>query len=121
MKFFPFKVIFACLFSSISIFAQSEIVRISHSPPNNNAPIEITRPRLITAENTNLPAAATTGQKASIRFDLEKQAFELLNEQRREQNLEPLEWSDDVAKNRASAFGKIWRISIFSATSDKMV
>jgi uncharacterized protein YkwD len=39
-----------------------------------------------------------TNAKSSTTFDLEKSAFALLNQKRAENNLKPLEWSEEVAK-----------------------
>ena len=54
----------------------------------------ITRPRIYKSE---LPKTAKTSKKVNA-FNLERLAFELINEQRISSGLEPLAWSDDAAK-----------------------
>lgn len=54
----------------------------------------ISRPRIFVEKretNSNVPAPLTI-------FDLERQAFQLINEKRGEQGLNPLEWNETVAK-----------------------
>ena len=74
------RIIFLFLLFSNSIFAQ----------------VEIARPRLIITETTQTVINAE--ETASTLNLLEKRAFDLINAQRRAQNLESLKWSDDVAK-----------------------
>jgi uncharacterized protein YkwD len=55
------------------------------------------RPRVIDAKTETKPNAGAKLSAAAI-FDLERRAFQLINEKRAEQNLSPLKWNDDVAK-----------------------
>ena len=55
------------------------------------------RPRVIAANSETKPNAAAKISAAAI-FDLERRAFQLINEKRAGQNLPPLEWNDDVAR-----------------------
>ena len=80
---------------------QAYIVReISDNVPKaylvggGEAHAEITRPRVYKVEQA-IPAKAS---KANATYELERRAFDLINERRGKCNLPPLKWSDDVAR-----------------------
>lgn len=54
-------------------------------------------PRVIAA-NTETKSNAPTRISVAAIFELERRAFQLINEKRAEQNLSPLKWNDEVAK-----------------------
>ena len=58
--------------------------------------LALNRQRVITPDETKRETAATDKTSGQIRGD-ERRVFDLINEKRREQNLNPLVWSDDVA------------------------
>lgn len=55
------------------------------------------RPRVFAANSETKPNSAAKISAAAI-FDLERRAFQLINEKRAAQNLSPLKWNDDIAK-----------------------
>ena len=55
------------------------------------------RPRVIAA-NTKIESNSAARLGSTAIFDLERLAFQLINEKRAAQNLPPLKWNDDVAK-----------------------
>ncbi len=57
----------------------------------------LTRPRTIKTTETKSDAASAAA-KAKTDFSLERKAFELINKQRETLSLEPLTWSDEIAK-----------------------
>jgi uncharacterized protein YkwD len=57
--------------------------------------IDDSRPRIIETEKKQI---VVNSKSAFSTFDLEKQAFNLLNSQRAAKGLSPLEWNDDVAR-----------------------
>ncbi len=57
----------------------------------------VNRPRVIKADENAAHRAESAGNSSAV-FGFEKKVFELINQRRAEQNLEPLEWSDEVAK-----------------------
>ena len=57
----------------------------------------LNRQRVITTDDKQRETAATDKTSPQI-LGYERQIFNLINEKRREQNLNPLVWSDDVAK-----------------------
>lgn len=81
-------------FFSIQIIAQDNFsgnkVRTVYVVTSARKPTEISRPRIIYTENT-----APKASKAA--FDLEKEAFKLINQKRAEFNLKPVGWSDSIA------------------------
>ena len=86
MKYKSFPVSFCFLFIfSISIFAQiSPLVR-----DNEVKNAALTRPRIY---------RATSNATSTTISNLEKQAFQLINQKRVEIGLEPLTWNNDCAK-----------------------
>jgi uncharacterized protein YkwD len=58
---------------------------------------ETVRPRVIVANTESKPSAAPKISVAAI-FELERRAFQLINEKRAEQNLSPLKWNDEIAR-----------------------
>lgn len=83
----------------VSAFAQTGATGLRESFAlligNNNDKTAPTRPRII--ENKHRNSVGET-KKPATTFDLERKAFDLLNQLRLENNLPPLAWSDDVAK-----------------------
>jgi uncharacterized protein YkwD len=53
---------------------------------------EVTRPRIVQKNPTESDLS-----KVNLNANLERQAFDLINQQRAKLNLEPLKWSDEVA------------------------
>ena len=107
-KLFPLFLI-ALIFSTDS-FAQNsqketrpqayQVGEISGSRPqpylvgSSETRAEITRPRIYKTEQSNRSKTL----KTTNAYDLERRAFELINERREKCRLSPLKWSDDVAR-----------------------
>jgi len=90
------------LFFAFSINTQAQIgfSQNNFNPKSNysdSVNTTVSRPRVYiekiekTRTNPNVPAPPTV-------FDLERQAFQLINEKRREQGLKLLEWNESIAK-----------------------
>lgn len=81
---------------SIDIFGQNGFdenkVRTVYVISNAKEKIEITRPRVINVSNNNEPI-----KKSRAAFNLEKAAFQLINQKRAELGLPALHWSDKIA------------------------
>lgn len=108
-QLFPTVTFLFLLFSSINTFAQSiepdeQIKRemIAYAARIENA-LDSSRPRIV----YKTPSADKTGRYPELREDktlsskhlsMERQAFDLLNDQRLERGLKPLKWSEDAAK-----------------------
>lgn len=85
-SFFRRIILFALL---VLVFSLSVFAQYSHTNS------EESRPRFVEPEKKTI----TVSSKAGIStFELEKQAFDLLNLQRAAKSLPPLEWSNDVAR-----------------------
>ncbi|MDQ3634173.1 MAG: CAP domain-containing protein [Acidobacteriota bacterium] len=94
-----FGLILALAFLSVlsnNIFGQNGFdenkVRTVYVISNAKEKIEITRPRVINVSNNNEPI-----KKSRAAFDLEKAAFQLINQKRAELGLPTLHWSDKIA------------------------
>jgi uncharacterized protein YkwD len=81
---------------SINIFGQNNFdenkVRTVYVIYNAKEKIEITRPRIINVLDNKEPI-----KKSRAAFDLEKAAFQLINQKRAELGLPALHWSDKIA------------------------
>lgn len=93
-----FGLLFALVFLTIlstNILGQNGFdenkVRTVYVISNANEKIEINRPRIIGLKDNN---AIKTSRAA---FDLEKTAFNLINQKRAELGLKPVQWSDKIA------------------------
>lgn len=89
------------LFLLVAAFSQTAFSQTAatENPPkaylfSGNAGSVSIRPEIHKSEPTK-PAGKSMAMKA---FDLERRAFELINQQRAKISLEPLAWSDDAAK-----------------------
>lgn len=102
---FSFSFLFSLFFtlalllvSSAETFAQTGVNNYNLKFVGEEKIVSATaRPRLIAAKPENKPNAVAKLGAAAI-FDLERRAFQLINEKRAAQNLSPLKWNDDVAK-----------------------
>ena len=89
------------LFLLVSVFFQTAFSQTAatENPPKaylfgSNAGSGLTRTQVYKSEPAK-PAGKSMATKA---FDLERRAFELINQQRSKISLEPLAWCDDAAK-----------------------
>lgn len=105
-KLFPailLSLVFTAHASAQSFNGQN--INVKFTPNGTEAPpAALTRPRIVALKNENKTEAKVekiepTAAKAAVStVSLERKAFELINAKRAEQGLEPLTWSDDVAK-----------------------
>lgn len=82
---------------SVSVEAQNEFSIINLNKTSNrfeDVNASIPRPRIHAEKSESKPNVLT----ALTVLDLERQAFQLINEKRQEQGLKPLEWNETVAK-----------------------
>lgn len=101
------SVLFSLLFSLASLLVFSVETSAQTGAGVNNSNLKFVgeeriasataRPRVFAADTETKPNAASKISGAVI-FDLERRAFQLINEKRGEQNLPPLKWNDDVAR-----------------------
>lgn len=98
LSFQIFGLLFALAFLTIlstNILGQNSFdenkVRTVYVISNANEKIEINRPRIIVLNNNS---AIKTSRTA---YDLEKTAFQLINQKRVEFGLKPVQWSDNIA------------------------
>lgn len=73
---------------------QTDRPRTAYFVSRGDALSAVTRPRVYQPA----PATPVKASKPSSAYNLERRAFELINEQRAQAGLEPLAWSDDAAK-----------------------
>lgn len=72
---------------------------------------EITRPRIVNTDENRKPVTQSKRD-----FRLEREVFDLINEQRLRANLKPLEWSDEVAEMARLHSENMANFSFFSHT-----
>jgi uncharacterized protein YkwD len=99
-SFFPSLVFSLALFFAFSAQINAQIAAVNYRSMFGNDEKSVTatmRPRIISAgaETKTTNGAIVT---AAMIADCEQQAFHLINDKRRAQNLPPLKWNDDVAR-----------------------
>ena len=65
---------------------------------NGGKDAKSSRPRIYKDEKEKPKSEESIAKKANVAFDLERQVFDLINNQRTSAGLPPLKWNDDVAK-----------------------
>ncbi len=97
-RYFLFLSIVSVFSLSIPAAAQNSgsesvlsVVKIADAKTN------LDRPRVIKTDE-KIAETTKTDKNSGVVFILERQVFEMVNQKRAEQNLEPLVWSDEVAK-----------------------
>ncbi|HEX8289710.1 MAG TPA: CAP domain-containing protein [Pyrinomonadaceae bacterium] len=99
MKFPVYFCLSLVLFLAFSVSAQAQNgfskINISQTTSNfDDKNDNISRPRIIVEKSETKSTAAAP----LTVLDLERQAFQLINEKRKDQGLKPLEWNENVAK-----------------------
>lgn len=88
------------MFFAVIINAQNGFneknISIKYTSNGEETPANVTRPRMVAEKTAQKTEAAA--ESANSTFSLEKKAFELINGKRLEKGLQPLKWSDEVAK-----------------------
>jgi uncharacterized protein YkwD len=122
-----FRPISACValallfvFLSTENFAQSQTLSLNFSnyvaASNISDDTGLKRPRIVGVETVKTVAEPTTAASSSamLALQMERQAFDVLNLKRAENNLPPLVWSEDMARVARSHSQEMAQFKFFS-------